>query len=218
MIKDGAKTEDSGVSPGRRAVLLEAANTLADARRTKVAAEQVAAIEYREEDYIVDEDAWVIVTRDGWVKRQKSFTDAASIRVRDEDKVGWVYRSRARHTKTSRRRTTSSRRHLVCPRFWRSMTRIAAFALVAAILSAAPATAQRMSYGKAPMPGGTSTPNGRGQQNGAGEGVVKVQPPRREDLQPSYAQVIKADTEDESQHGWYGCKWRDIGRCDRGLD
>ncbi len=34
--------------------------------------------------------------------------------------------------------------------------------------------------------------------------IVHVEPPRREDLQPSYAQVIKPDTEDESQHGWYG--------------
>jgi hypothetical protein len=36
--------------------------------------------------------------------------------------------------------------------------------------------------------------------------IVHVQPPRREDLQPSYARVIKPDTEDESQHGWYGSK------------
>ena len=59
-----------------------------------------APVEYREEDYIVDEDAWVIVTRDGWTKRQKSFTDVASIRVRDDDRVGWVYRARARQTLT----------------------------------------------------------------------------------------------------------------------
>lgn len=58
------------------------------------------------------------------------------------------------------------------------------------------------SNGKAPMPGNV-TPNGR--TNGEAP-LVKVQPPRREDLQPSYAQVIKPDTEDESQHGWYGCK------------
>ena len=70
-----------------------------DPRRTKVEG-PAAPIEYREEDYIIDEDAWIIVTRDGWVKRQKSFNDVASIRVRDEDKVGWVYRSRARHTIT----------------------------------------------------------------------------------------------------------------------
>ncbi len=57
-------------------------------------------MEFREEDYIVNEDSWVIVTRDGWTKRQKSFTDVASIRVRDDDKVGWVYRARARQTIT----------------------------------------------------------------------------------------------------------------------
>ena len=42
----------------------------------------------------------MIVTRDGWTKRQKSFTDVASIRVRDDDRVGWVYRARARQTLT----------------------------------------------------------------------------------------------------------------------
>ncbi len=70
-----------------------------DARRTRIDG-PAAPVEYREEDYIIDEDAWVIVTRDGWTKRQKSFTDVASIRVRDDDSVGWIYRSRARHTLT----------------------------------------------------------------------------------------------------------------------
>ncbi len=69
-----------------------------DPRRTVIGKDQAAPVEYREEDYIIDEDAWIIVTRDGWVKRQKSFNDVASIRVREEDRVGWVYRSRARHT------------------------------------------------------------------------------------------------------------------------
>ncbi|KAM3414207.1 hypothetical protein BST61_g10865 [Cercospora zeina] len=41
--------------------------------------------------------------------------------------------------------------------------------------------------------------------------LVKVQPPRREDLQPSYAQVIKPDTEDASQHGWYGSMVNTLG-------
>ncbi|EON65426.1 hypothetical protein W97_04664 [Coniosporium apollinis CBS 100218] len=41
--------------------------------------------------------------------------------------------------------------------------------------------------------------------------LVKVQPPRREDLQPSYAQVIKPDTEDENTHGWYGSMINTIG-------
>lgn len=70
-----------------------------DARRTKVDG-PAETVEFREEDYIVDEDAWVIVSREGWIKRQKSFTDVASIRVRDEDRVGWIYRARARQTIT----------------------------------------------------------------------------------------------------------------------
>ncbi len=68
-------------------------------RRTKIKADE-APIEFREEDYIIDEDAWVIVTRDGWIKRQKTFTDVASIRVRDDDRVGWIYRARARQMLT----------------------------------------------------------------------------------------------------------------------
>jgi erythrocyte band 7 integral membrane protein len=34
-------------------------------------------------------------------------------------------------------------------------------------------------------------------------GIIKVQPPRREDLQPSYAQTLQGETEAET-HGWYG--------------
>jgi DNA gyrase subunit A len=71
-----------------------------DERRTQFQDAQQVAVEYREEDYIVDEDAWIIVTRGGWVKRQKSFADVPSIRVRDDDRVGWVYRSKARQTIT----------------------------------------------------------------------------------------------------------------------
>ena len=73
----------------------------ADPRRTRIDHEGTAAvIEFRQEDYIVDEDAWVIVSRDGWVKRQKSFTDLASIRMRDDDAIGWVVRASARQTLT----------------------------------------------------------------------------------------------------------------------
>jgi DNA gyrase subunit A len=82
-----------------RGELKEIASTFGEHRRTRVEA-PTAPMEFREEDYIVDEDAWVIVTRDGWTKRQRSFTDVASIRVRDDDRVGWVYRARARQTLT----------------------------------------------------------------------------------------------------------------------
>jgi DNA gyrase subunit A len=82
-----------------REELVEVRRRFGDPRRTRIEAE-AEPVEFREEEYIVDEDAWVIVTREGWIKRQKTFTDIASIRVRDEDVVGWVYRARARQTLT----------------------------------------------------------------------------------------------------------------------
>ena len=64
--------------------------------------------------------------------------------------------------------------------------------------------------GKAPLGyDGTSTHSSRRTD----EPIVKVQPPRREDLQPSYAQVIKPDTEDAAQHGWYGNMINTLGSC-----
>lgn len=51
------------------------------------------------------------------------------------------------------------------------------------------------SSGKAPM---HSDQNSRNT-----DPILNVQPPRREDLQPSYAQVIKADDQDASATGWY---------------
>ena len=82
-----------------RGELKQIVQTFGEPRRTRIEVPS-APMEFREEDYIVDEDSWVIVTRDGWTKRQKSFTDVASIRVRDDDRVGWVYRARARQTLT----------------------------------------------------------------------------------------------------------------------
>ena len=91
--------DDSGRWSMIKAELKEVARELGDARRTLIEGPP-QAVEFREEDYIVDEDAWVIVTRDGWIKRQKSFGDVASIRVRDDDRVGWIYRAKARQTLT----------------------------------------------------------------------------------------------------------------------
>ncbi|KAI6917146.1 stomatin family protein-like protein, partial [Hortaea werneckii] len=54
---------------------------------------------------------------------------------------------------------------------------------------------------KAPLDG---EQNGARREDRSNDRIVKVQPPKREDLQPSYAQVIKPDSEDDSQHGWYG--------------
>jgi DNA gyrase subunit A len=43
--------------------------------------------EYTADDFIVEEDNVVIVSRDGWVKRQKEVKDVASTRVREGDLV-----------------------------------------------------------------------------------------------------------------------------------
>lgn len=58
--------------------------------------------------------------------------------------------------------------------------------------------------GKAPVDGGSGAR--------VVEPIVHVEPPRREDLQPSYARVIKPDTED-AQHGWYGGMINTLGSC-----
>jgi len=57
-----------------------------DARRTSIASDEGEA-EYTAEDFIVEEDNVVIVSRDGWVKRQKEVKDVASTRVREGDTV-----------------------------------------------------------------------------------------------------------------------------------
>ncbi|MDA1027842.1 MAG: DNA topoisomerase 4 subunit A [Bacteroidetes bacterium] len=61
----------------------------AEPRRTTVAGPD-EKIEFSADDFIVDEDIFVIVTRDGWVKRQRSYGDLDSIRVRDGDALSWV--------------------------------------------------------------------------------------------------------------------------------
>ncbi len=59
-------------------------------RRTMIASEDEGRYEYSEEDFIVDEDTVVIITRAGWIKRQRSYMEVQSIRVREGDEVGWA--------------------------------------------------------------------------------------------------------------------------------
>jgi DNA gyrase subunit A len=67
----------------------------ADPRRTRIGMQQ-RALEYSEENYIIDEEVFVIVTREGWIKRQKSYTELSAIRVRELDAVQWVMPSNTR--------------------------------------------------------------------------------------------------------------------------
>jgi DNA gyrase subunit A len=57
-----------------------------DARRSTIASDEGEA-EYTAQDFIVEEDNVVIVSRDGWVKRQKEVKDVASTRLREGDAV-----------------------------------------------------------------------------------------------------------------------------------
>ena len=57
-----------------------------DARRSAIASDEGEA-EYTAEDFIVEEDNVVLVSRDGWVKRQKEVKDVSSTRVREGDSI-----------------------------------------------------------------------------------------------------------------------------------
>lgn len=82
-----------------RRELREMKEKYGDARRTVVAGPD-QAFSYTEEHYIVKEDVYVMVSRDGWVKRQRSYTDLDNIRVRDGDEIGWVLPGSTRATVT----------------------------------------------------------------------------------------------------------------------
>ncbi len=57
-----------------------------DARRTAISSDEGEA-EYTAEDFIIEEDNVVIVSRDGWVKRQKEVKDISTTRLREGDQV-----------------------------------------------------------------------------------------------------------------------------------
>lgn len=72
-----------------RSELVELRKLYDDPRRTIIGGE-VEDLDFDESAYIVKESAVVVVTRDGWVKRQASFTAVDKIRIRDEDEIGWL--------------------------------------------------------------------------------------------------------------------------------
>ena len=68
--------------------LVEAGAPYIDKRRTKISVAD--EVEFDPEAYIVDEDATVILTRDGWVKRAREIKDLSTTRVREGDAVAAV--------------------------------------------------------------------------------------------------------------------------------
>jgi DNA gyrase subunit A len=57
-----------------------------DSRRSSISSDEGEA-EYTAEDFIVEEDNVIVVSRDGWVKRQKEVKDVSATRVREGDSV-----------------------------------------------------------------------------------------------------------------------------------
>src|SRR5207302_8053599 len=67
--------------------LQEIAKQYADERRTKIGGGRGDEVEYTEEAFIADEDAHVVLTRDGWIKRVREMKDPAQTRLREGDEV-----------------------------------------------------------------------------------------------------------------------------------
>src|SRR4030095_10373812 len=60
-------------------------NAKIDPRRSRI--EEAEEVEYTAESFIVEEDNVVIVSRDGWVKRQKEVKDLSTTRLAQGDRV-----------------------------------------------------------------------------------------------------------------------------------
>ena len=68
-----------------------------DARRTRISSDEGES-EYTAEDFIIEEDNVVIVSRDGWIKRQKEVKDLSTTRLREGDAVLAVAQGSTRAT------------------------------------------------------------------------------------------------------------------------
>ncbi|OYP31687.1 DNA topoisomerase (ATP-hydrolyzing) subunit A [Rhodopirellula sp. MGV] len=86
-------TQDTN-SSGRWAIVREEIESLVTtyvgdkwSRRLTAIDSNESELEYSEEDFIVAEDCHVLVTRDGWVKRQKQINDPSKSRLRQGDEV-----------------------------------------------------------------------------------------------------------------------------------
>lgn len=66
--------------------LVEIGARYQDKRRTRISG-PVEEVEYNEEAFISDEDAQVVITRDGWVKRVRELKDPTSTRMREGDEL-----------------------------------------------------------------------------------------------------------------------------------
>jgi len=88
---EAARTEKLLSSPKARwslirAELLELSNEYGERRRTRILS-SVDEPEFQAEDFIIDEDAYALLSAQGWVKRQGGIKDLATTRVREGDSI-----------------------------------------------------------------------------------------------------------------------------------
>jgi len=82
-----------------RTELEEISTKYGDKRRTSIVSDS-GEPEYSADDFIVEEDNVVIVSRDGWVKRQKDVKDLSTTRLREGDAVLAAFAGSTRATCT----------------------------------------------------------------------------------------------------------------------
>ena len=70
-----------------RSELQEIAEKFADKRRTKIGGAGADDVEFVAEDFIVDEEVTVVLSRDGWLKRVREVKDLSATRLREGDVV-----------------------------------------------------------------------------------------------------------------------------------
>jgi DNA gyrase subunit A len=75
-----------------RSEIVEVAARFGDKRRTKVGGGGGEETEFVAEDFIVDEEVTVIVSRDGWLKRVREVKDLTATRLREGDAILAVVR------------------------------------------------------------------------------------------------------------------------------
>ncbi len=64
-----------------------AGEKFSDSRRTRIGGHGEVEAEYDEEAFIADEDATVLLSRDGWVRRVQRVTDLSKVRLRQDDEL-----------------------------------------------------------------------------------------------------------------------------------
>jgi DNA gyrase subunit A len=77
--------------------IAETRKAYADDRRSKIGGRGAHETEYSEEAFIVDEDATILLSRDGWVKRAGRVADLSKVRLRQGDELLAVFGGNTRH-------------------------------------------------------------------------------------------------------------------------